>query len=142
MVDFPDQPGKMCDWPKVEVVQGARECLHQLSDQAKLYVATGAAESTEAEIKQVFERVDLAQYISGYFCKANLGISKGHENFLPEILARLKVSATQVAMVGDSYERDIKPALAAGLAPIWLNPNNESSHPRVKIIKSLCELTK
>ena len=73
MVDFAGVPGKMCDWDVVEVVDGARETLKCLSKTSKIYVATGAAQSTETEIQQAFERVDLNPFISGYFCEANLG---------------------------------------------------------------------
>jgi putative hydrolase of the HAD superfamily len=71
MVDFPSVPGKMCDWEVVEAVNGAKEVLEALSKHSQIYVATGAADSTELEIKRAFERVGLNQFISGYFCKAN-----------------------------------------------------------------------
>lgn len=72
MVDFPEAQGKMCNWEVVEEVAGAREVLAALSKQHKLYVATNAADSTEQDIIQAFERVGLSQYLSGYFCKASL----------------------------------------------------------------------
>ena len=52
MVDFPCMAGKMCDWTVVETVEGAREVLAVLSQKARIYVATGAADSTESEIKR------------------------------------------------------------------------------------------
>ena len=61
MVDFPGMAGKMCDWTVVETVEGAREVLAVLSQKARIYVATGAADSTESEIKRAFERVGLSQ---------------------------------------------------------------------------------
>ena len=71
MVDFPNASGKMCDWENVKAVTGAKNALNALSRHAKIYVATGAADSTELEIKLAFERVGLSEFISGYFCKAN-----------------------------------------------------------------------
>ncbi|MDK9759618.1 HAD family hydrolase, partial [Vibrio sp. D173a] len=59
MVDFPDQSGKMCDWPVVEPIAGAHETLEYLSKYHKVYVATNAADSTELEIKHAFSRVGL-----------------------------------------------------------------------------------
>lgn len=73
MVDFPGVPGKMCDWEKVAAVPSAMEALENLSKHSKIYVATGAAESTESDI----ERVGLSQFISGYFCQSNIGSAKG-----------------------------------------------------------------
>ncbi len=141
MVDFPGVPGKMCDWEVVEAVDGAKETLENLSLKAKIYVATGAAESTEADIEKAFERVGLNRFISGYFCKANLGISKGSPEFLKTILTKLKIPASKVAMVGDNIKIDIEPALAVGINPIWLSKNKEAIAPKnTKMIVNLQEL--
>ncbi len=120
MVDFPDEPGKMCDWKTVQAVEGAAKALDHISKNAKVYIATAAALSTELEIKQAFARVGLDVYISGYFCKANLGVLKGTPGFLPAILKTLNTDATQVTMVGDTFKKDIEPALEVGMNAIWL----------------------
>lgn len=141
MVDFPGVTGKMCDWEIVEAVTGAKETLEELSKQSKIYIATGAADSTELEIQQAFERVGLSQYITGYFCKANLGLSKGSPEFLESILDKLKVPSSSVAMVGDNLVKDIKPALATGIQPFWFTDKSiESAPDNVKVIKQLSAL--
>lgn len=141
MVDFPDVTGKMCDWEVVKAVSGAKEALDVLSKNAQIYIATGAADSTELEIKLAFDRVGLSQFISGYFCKANLGLSKGSPEFLEAILAKLNISAVNVAMVGDNFEKDIEPAIAVGIQPIWFTQHNIETTPHnVKVINELSEL--
>jgi len=141
MVDFPSVTGKMCDWEVVEAVNGAKEALDALSKHSQIYVATGAADSTELEIKRAFERVGLNQFISGYFCKANLGLSKGTPEFLNSILEKLKIPSENVAMVGDNFEKDIKPAISAGIQSFWFTRNDIKSVPNnVKVIKQLSEL--
>jgi putative hydrolase of the HAD superfamily len=142
MIDFPGVPGKMCDWIIVEALDGAQETLEYLSKCAQIYIATGAAESTEMEIEQAFKRVGLSQYISGYFCKAGLGISKGSPEFLPAILSELGISADRIAMVGDDLLKDIEPAAAVGIKPVWLfrGGNNAVSPSGTKIIENLREL--
>ena len=141
MVDFPDVRGKMCDWETVEAVHGAKEALEALSKHTKIYIATGAADSTELEIKRAFERVGLSQFISGYFCKANLGLSKGTPEFLKAIQEKLNVPAVNLAMVGDNYEKDIKPAIATGIQPFWFTEKNTKSVPvNVQVIKQLSAL--
>jgi putative hydrolase of the HAD superfamily len=141
MVDFPSVTGKMCDWEVVEAVNGAKEVLEALSKHSQIYVATGAADSTELEIKRAFERVGLNQFISGYFCKANLGLSKGTPEFLNSILEKLKIPSANVAMVGDNFEKDIKPAISTGIQPFWFTENNIESVPNnVKVIKQLSAL--
>ena len=150
MVDFPNVDGKMCDWEVVEAVAGAKEALAALSKNAEIYIATGAADSTELEIKRAFDRVNLGQYISGYFCKANLGVAKGSAEFLTTILDKLKISAKHVAMVGDNFDKDITPALVVGIQPFWFVGNiehniksvvdNIDAPSHVKIIKRLSDL--
>ena len=129
MVDFPDVIGKMCDWEIVKAVSGAKEALEALSKHSQIYIATGAADSTELEIKLAFERVGLSKFISGYFCKANLGLSKGSPEFFETILAKLNTPAINVTMVGDDFEKDIKPAIAVGIQSIWFTQNNIETIP-------------
>ena len=123
MVDFPEQQGKMCDWPIVQAVDGAQEVLDKLAEHHQVFVATNAAESRVSDIRAAFERVGLAQYISGYFCKANLGIGKGSPEFFAKIAQQLDVESSALVMIGDSLENDIDPALKAGLNAIWFNPS-------------------
>ena len=50
MVDFPQNTGKMCEWETVEAIEGAKDALAVLSQTANIYIATGAADSTEQEL--------------------------------------------------------------------------------------------
>lgn len=141
MVDFPGVPGKMCDWETVEAVEGAVETLRFLSQKSKIYIATGAAESTEAEIEIAFNRVGLDKYITGYFCKASLGVKKGSPEFLPKILNRLGKKPKQVTMVGDNFSKDIEPALILGINAVLLGTNKiAESQGTFKRVSSLNEL--
>jgi len=142
MVDFPKAQGKMCHWESVETISGAKEALAVLSEKSQIYIATGAADSTEAEIKLAFDRVGLSQFIAGYFCKDNLGLSKGTPEFLKSILAKLDVPLENVAMVGDDFEKDIKPAISVGIKPIWFTQQHLENIPhKVKVVHSLITLT-
>ena len=141
MVDFPGTPGKMCDWETVAAVDGAREALEHLSGQADIYVASAAAQSTPTDIEKALERVGLDGFIKGYYCPANLGVSKGQPEFLPSIIERLGVAASRIAMGGDSLAKDIEPAARAGVQAIWLTESDASgSPPGTRIIASLREL--
>jgi len=142
MVDFPNCTGKMCEWDTVKAVSGAHQTLEKLSQEAQIYIATGAEDSSEAEIKSAFERVGLSQYISGYFCHANLGFAKGSPEFFPAILAALNCEPQFVTMVGDTLDKDIAPALTVGINPILYNPTaNASAVNGVRVIKKLSELS-
>ena len=115
MVDFSGVSGNMCNWEVVEAVEGAEDALRFISKHAEVYVVTGAADSNELDINIAFNRVDLDKYISGYFCKANIGIEKGSPDFLLSILNKLGKQPKQVTMVGDNLKKDIEPALELGI---------------------------
>lgn len=141
MVDFEGNQGKMCDWKIVEAISGAKETLEVLSKSSKIYIATGAADSTELEIKRAFERVGLSQYITGYFCKDNVGFLKGEPEFFYTILNKLQIPAANVAMVGDNFDKDIRPAIDTGIQPVWFTINGQTMiSDRVKVIRQLSEL--
>jgi predicted HAD superfamily phosphohydrolase YqeG len=59
-----------------------------------------------------------------------------------EILSELGISADRVAMVGDDPVKDIEPAAAVGIKPIWLSrgDNKAVSPSGTKIIGNLREL--
>ncbi len=141
MVDFPGVPGKMCDWETVEAVDGAEEALEFIAKKAQIYIATGAADSTETDIKTAFIRVGLDKYITGYFCQANLGVGKGSPAFFVNILAALGADPEQVTMVGDNLEEDIEPAMVLGIKTVLLaNEKSTTSENGVRTIVSLREL--
>ncbi len=142
MVDFPEQTGKMCNWPEVRAVEGALEVLKHLSKTNSVYIATNAADSTEKDIEQAFVRVGLAPYIDGYFCKSNLGLGKGTPEFFRKIQEKFDTVDIPLVMVGDNYNNDILPALEAGLNAIWFNPSHQerSMSIGVKQIHHLSEL--
>jgi len=141
MVDFPKYSGKMCDWEEIEAVSGARNTLKHLSLFSKIYIATGASESSEEEIKSAFQKVELDEYISGYFCKANLGIEKGSAEFFQKIIEKLAVPFNDVTMVGDSLSRDIEPALQLGIKVAWFCPNETACvNDEIRVINKLEEL--
>jgi putative hydrolase of the HAD superfamily len=141
MVDFPGVKGKMCDWEIIEAVTEGEETLEELSKQSEIYIVTGAADSTELEIQQAFKRVGLSKYISGYFCQANLGLSKGSSEFFESILDKLKEPSSSLAMVGDNLVKDIKPAIASGIQPFWFTDKSiESAPDNIKVIRQLSSL--
>ncbi len=142
MVDDPRQTSKMYLWPELNVVPGAQKLLAELANTHAIYLATNAADSNQDDIRLAFERVGLAQYMSGYFCRDNLGLAKGSAEFYRKIVARLNVPPGNVTMVGDQYQMDILPAVEAGLQAVWLS-NEQNTQPLpvgVTRIHSLTEL--
>ncbi|WP_261885842.1 HAD family hydrolase [Vibrio pomeroyi] len=135
MIDFPDAQGKMCDWETVQEVSGAQTLLAQLSKHHNIYIATNAADSSEGDIIRAFERVGLSQYIDGYFCKASIGLSKYDSGFYPAIITELDIEPQDLTMIGDTLEKDIYPALEAGLQVVWLNTEGAIADTHLPIVE-------
>ena len=141
MVDFPGVPGAMKDWEIVREVEGASALLSRFSNWSKVYVAT-SANSTPSEIEAALNRVNLGKYIDGYFSPIVLGFCKPQLEFYAAIASYLGVRAKEVTMVGDSLEKDILPAVEAGMSAIWLNSKkqktNEVGFTEVGSLNEIC----
>ncbi|WP_233269110.1 HAD family hydrolase [Paraglaciecola sp. L1A13] len=151
MVDFPESRGKMYQWGTVKCVEGAKATLRHLAHSHKIYIATSAMDSCEADIKKAFDRVGLSCFINGYFCYANTGLHKTSADFYYSIIKQLKAETSSLTMVGDTFAKDILPALASGINAAWYNPQHASQPPlelpladkqSFKIIHQLKELLK
>jgi putative hydrolase of the HAD superfamily len=140
MVDYPQYGGKMCDWPKVEAVDGALDGVKRLSKHCPLYLATNAQESTLCDIELALGRVGLLPYLSGIFCKSELGVDKKSAEFYPAIVKQLALEPHQVVMVGDSIIKDISPAKQVGLLTVWLSNSEIAHHDADLIVPNLTVL--
>lgn len=121
MVDDPAQTAPMSEWHAVRGVPGAEQTLRQLTAARKVIcLATSANVSDEAQVRTALARVGLEQFISRVFCFKNTGLSKG-EAFYRHILTELQLNPARALMVGDSFEKDVLAANAAGMAAIWFN---------------------
>ena len=140
MVDIPEMIGPMCDWPEVSVVAGAEEGLRSLSTQVSCHLATNAADSNEAQIRQALKRAGLSDFIGQIFCTANLSSNKPAPAYFERIMATLDCPASDVVMVGDALDKDVYGALACGLQAVWFNPGHLEAPTDILTITSLNEL--
>jgi len=106
---------------------GAVDLLkHLKAAQYKLAILTDGPQDIQ---KRVLDKLDLQEYFDAVYISGELRISKS-QGMLPIVLDKLKISSNNAIMIGDSLERDVQPALAAGIKPIWYNethlPNNLS----------------
>ena len=140
MVDFPDQPGPMCNWPEIKVVDGAEKCLAKLSKTSKCHVATNAKFSNTAEIRRAFERAGLNHYIEHIFCADSIGFSKPEPEYFQAIITTLNAPLDDILMVGDSLNKDVHGAMSAGLDAVWFNPRQLNVASKISSINRLSEL--
>ncbi len=121
MVDIPHYPGPMKSWPEVRVVEGAQKTLEYLSKVSKCYLVTNAKDSKEEDIWEALARVNLDTYICNIFCYRNMGFEKPSSEFFSRVISTLCLDPEEIALVGDSFEKDILGAVKNGIFSYWYN---------------------
>ncbi len=111
----------MVEWTQVRVVEGIADVLAELhASGRRSIIATGALISDESQIRGALARGGLDSYFSHVYCFKNTQLPKG-EAFYRHILSDLNVRASDVVMVGDTFEKDVLAANAAGIFGVWFN---------------------
>lgn len=125
MRDHPEITIPMVEWESVEVVEGIAEVLAYLQSSGRqMVLATSAAVSDEEQIRGALARGGLDAYFSRIYCFKNTNLPKGEE-FYRHILSDLGLSVSDVIMVGDGFEKDVRAANAVGMFAVWFNPGSD-----------------
>jgi FMN phosphatase YigB (HAD superfamily) len=128
MYDDPASTAPMVKWPTIKVVEGIADVLADLhASGRRMILATSTSISNEGQIREALARVGLDSYFSRIYCFENTHLPKGEE-FYRHILADLGVSASDVLMVGDSFEKDVQIPNAVGIFAVWFNQRLGEMH--------------
>jgi len=130
MRDFPQYPGPMARWPRVEAVPGAGEALAALHGPYQVAVATNAADSGRELVGEALTRAGLLQHVDEVFTFRELGVRKPDRAFFRSILDHLGSVPQEAVMVGDDYWSDVAGASRAGLWAVWYNPWGRKPPPQ------------
>ncbi len=121
MYDDPALTVPMAEWTAVHAVEGIADVLSDLhASGRRIILATGAMVSDEGQIRGALARAGLDSYFSHIYCFKNTRLPKG-EAFYRYILEDLNVSASDVLMVGDTFEKDVQIPNALGIFGVWFN---------------------
>jgi FMN phosphatase YigB (HAD superfamily) len=121
MYDDPASTVPMVECPTIKEVEGITDVLVDLcASGRRIVLATGALISTEDQIRGALARAGLDSYFSHIYCFKNTHLPKGEE-FYRYILNDLGVPASDVLMVGDSFEKDVQIPNAVGIFAVWFN---------------------
>jgi putative hydrolase of the HAD superfamily len=121
MYDDPASAVPMVEWEAVRVVEGIADVLVDLhASGRRIILATGALVSDVSEIRGALARAGLDTYFSHIYSFKNTRLPKG-EAFYRHILADLNVPASDVLMVGDSFEKDVQIPNMLGIFAVWFN---------------------
>jgi FMN phosphatase YigB (HAD superfamily) len=121
MYDDPALTVPMVEWQTVHAIEGIADVLADLhASGRRVILATGALVSEVGDIRAALARVELDSYFSHIYCFKNTRLPKGEE-FYRHILADLNVPASDVMMVGDSFEKDVQIPNSVGIFAVWFN---------------------
>jgi putative hydrolase of the HAD superfamily len=127
MHDHPERTTPMVEWETVEVVDGIAEVLTYLhASGRRIGLATSASISDEDQIRGALARAGLDRYFFAIYCFKNTNLPKG-DAFYRHIMDDLDIPATDVLMVGDSFEKDIQVPNGLGIFAIWFNPGSQET---------------
>jgi putative hydrolase of the HAD superfamily len=113
------------------LLPGALELVRSLAAQVPVAVVTnGPADIQRLKIDQA----GIGPYLSATVISGETGIGKPDPGAFGVALDLLGVSPENAVMVGDSWERDVTGALAAGMRAVWISQGRSApgSHPGVE----------
>jgi putative hydrolase of the HAD superfamily len=142
MYDDPALTVPMAEWITVRAVEGIADVLADLHASGRnIILATGALISEESQIRTALGRAGLDTYFSRVYCFKNTRLPKG-EAFYRHILADLDVPASDVLMVGDSFEKDVQIPNSLGIFAVWFNQRSDEiyNHKLHTTIHSMVDL--
>ena len=88
------------------------------------------------------EQAGLATTFAVEVVSGELGVGKPEPAVFLDLLDRLGATPEASIMVGDSWERDVEGALAAGMSAVWIADGRTppDDRPRVTVVDSVVEL--
>lgn len=121
MRDFPEYNGPMFNWPEVDLMPNVYNTLQILSNKYVCCAASNAGDSDNALMRKAFERVGINNLIHYAFTSKELGSTKPDIRFYSRIIDNVGFRSDEIVMIGNDYEKDIKPAKLAGLHTIFFS---------------------
>jgi putative hydrolase of the HAD superfamily len=111
------------------VFSESEQVLHDLKKKFRLALITNGAPDIQST---KIDGSNLASFFETIIISGDHGFGKPDHRIFRLALERLKVAAHEAVMVGDSLNRDIAGARAAGIRTIWINRYQRTltdSHP-------------
>jgi putative hydrolase of the HAD superfamily len=123
---FDDETGPMASWSRIELIPGVPETLELLSHRYTLVLATKAADSGEAAIREALVRGGIAPFMDRIFCRENTGCAKPSPEFYLKVLEGLGLPASACLMVGDTLEDDVLAPRRLGMHGVHVDEAGEA----------------
>ena len=122
-----------------QLAPGTLECLEQLK-QRNLH--TGVLSNNDERLINLLRELGVAHLLNHILPSSVLGFKKPALACFTAAQALIKYKPTEILYVGDSYEEDYLPAVAAGWNAVWFNPFNAAlPQDDVRSIGSMAEVS-
>lgn len=111
----------------IKPMDGAVELLSRLR---RNHIRTGICTDMTTHIQhRKIAALGLASYLDVMVTSEEAGVEKPNPKIFHDCLRKLKVQPNEAFFIGDSFERDVCGAHAAGLLPFWLNTSMQTAPP-------------
>ena len=121
------------------VIGGMHETLEAVGTRHRLGLITNGPSDIQ---RLKLEQAGLTGAFAAEVISGELGIGKPRPEVFHGLLERLDVAPEASVMVGDSWERAVEGALAAGMSAVWIGAGRTppAEHERLTVIDSVVEL--
>lgn len=124
MHDFKDKDGPMYLWDSIKVIDGIEDILKKASASYKLFVGSNSGYSDKKMMIKALERGRIAGYFTEFFASKDMMYEKPDPRFFEFIVKETGIPASQIAMCGNDYIKDIEAAKKAGLFTLYFNADS------------------
>jgi putative hydrolase of the HAD superfamily len=100
------------------LIDGVEVIVRSLARQSRLGLLTNGLSDIQ---RHKLARSGLTDCFDAIVISGEIGIGKPDIRVFSHVLERLQVRPEEAVMIGDSWERDVRGALRAGVAPIWIS---------------------
>lgn len=122
--------------PAVLALRGSRTVLEQLRGGGW---RLGVVSNFYGNVEALCREAGIAPLLDAIVDSAVVGYRKPDPRIYLEALHRLGAAPGEAAMVGDSFERDIRPAAGLGMRTFWLAPGRAAACPDPSIVDGVLE---
>jgi HAD superfamily hydrolase (TIGR01509 family) len=122
--------------PAVAALRKSRDVLTALHDSGyRLAVVS----NFYGNVATLCEEAGLTPMLEAVVDSAVVGVGKPDPRIFRRALDRLQVAPDAAVMVGDSFDRDIRPARSLGMKTLWLAPGRASACPDPALVDGVID---
>jgi putative hydrolase of the HAD superfamily len=122
---------------KMQPYTGLRELIDGLKEK-RITIAVCTDLTAHIQHRKL-KALGLSDDVSYLVTSEEAGMEKPHPEIFHLCLEKLKLPAEEICFIGDSYEKDIKGAAAAGMQTVWFHPEQPSERQYEEIARLVLE---